>query len=450
MFFMLLGCGSGRPSQRKRSVFEDTCTAEFWIRKMPYPDKSIMSNKQITCFNREIRNRQPQVVQDLAVTAQKEIPGESIQAVINEKQFPQKLLYHKGQQVEESFYDVLLQEMNLKGIKKCSKVQFAYSIRGTSIRSFPSIVFVTDDPTDNEFDLFQETALDPAEPVIILHQSKSRKWCFIQTSFCRGWVPTADLAVAAARKTWLDYLRAEHFLVVTGSRLRLGYNSYSPEISEMEFLMGAKIPLAAQNEVPNVVDNQSTEGCYVVKLPARGKAEELIFKLALIPHVSDVFVGYLPYTKAEVIKQAFKMQGERYGWGGLFKSRDCSAFVRDIYRCFGFQLPRNSREQMLLPGMTFALVGANRQQRKHLLDQLPPGSLLFFPGHVMLYLGKYKDEYYVIHAIAYYGDKKKRDTDGNYVPLPLNAVVVSPLSLRRRRSGEELIMAVTSAIRIER
>jgi cell wall-associated NlpC family hydrolase len=440
------------PSQNKVSYFDDILTTEFWLRKVSHPDKIIMSNKiimskeQIDCFNQEIQKRQSQIVRDLAVH-HNDMPGDSIQSAIKQT-FPQKHLYHQGQQLEKSFYDDLLQEMNVKGLKKTSKVQFAYSIRGASIRSFPSKMFVTDNPSDNEFDLFQETALDPAEPVIILHESKSGEWSFVQTSFFRGWVPAADLAVAGVRHIWLDYLQTARFLVVTGSKLRLGYNPYSPEISELEFMMGAKIPLTAQDEVPDVIDNQSPEGCYVVKLPVQGGNGELTFKQALVPRVSDVSVGYLPYTRAAVIRQAFKMQGERYGWGGLFKSRDCSAFVRDIYRCFGFHFPRNSGEQMLLPGKNFSLTGANRQERRRLLDQLPSGSLLFFPGHVMLYLGKHKDDYYVIHAIAYYGEKEKRDIDGSYIPVSLNAVAVSPLSLRRHRSGEELMMALTSSVQI--
>ncbi|HHV34319.1 MAG TPA: hypothetical protein GXX59_01890 [Syntrophomonadaceae bacterium] len=435
------------PSQRKEPNFDNTHTIKFWLRQASHPDKIMMNDEQIKCFNQEIRSRQPQIMQDLAVH-QEEVPGGSIQAAIK-KTFPQKPLYHKGQRVGKSFYDDLLQEIDVKGVKKVTKVQFAYSIRGTSIRSFPSNMFVTDDPADNEFDLFQETALDPAEPLIILHKSSSGMWCFVQSSFCRGWVFAADVAVAAAREVWLDYLQTEHYLVVTGSRLRLSYNPYSPEISELEFFMGAKAPLAAQDEIPEVIDNQSPEGCHVVKLPVRGRGGELTFKPALVPRVSDVSIGHLPYARAAVIRQAFKVQGERYGWGGLFKARDCSAFVRDIYRCFGFQFPRNTSEQMLLPGKSFSLVGASRQERRHLLGQLPSGSLLFFPGHVMLYLGKHKDDYYVIHAIAYCGDQEKRDTDSSYLPVPLNSVTVSPLSLRRRRSGEELLMALASTIQIE-
>ena len=65
----------------------------------------------------------------------------------------------------------------------------------------------------------------------------------------------------------------------------------------------------------------------------------------------------------------------------------------------------------------------------------------------MLYLGKHKGEYYVIHAIAYYS-KYNPMVDGDLEPVPLNTVTVSPLSLRRRKSGQELLMALTSAIEI--
>lgn len=443
---MQMGCGPGLP-RREEAVSEDNRTAEFWIKKVSDPDRIIMNEKEIAVFNQEIMKTLPQVIKDLAAYPE-EVAGESILDVINEQQYPQKPLYYCGQQLGASFYDGLLQEMNLGGIKSVSKLRCAYTIRRTSIRSFPTRLLVTDDPGDLEFDLFQETALDPAEPVIVLHESVSGKWCFVQASFYKGWVPVADLAVATSREDWLLYLQADSFLVVTGSRLRLGYNPYSPEISELEFFMGARIPLAARDGIPRVVDKQSPSGSYVVKLPTRGRNGELAFKLTLVPRGSDVSVGYLPYTGASVIKQAFKMQGERYGWGGMFNSRDCTAFVRDIYRCFGFHFPRNSREQGSLPGRTVYLADADRKERERQLDGLRPGAVLLMPGHVMLYLGKHQGEYYVIHAIASCGERGKVNPDGSLVPVPLNGVVVTTLSLPRRSNGVELIMSLTSAKQI--
>lgn len=448
---MLSDSSFGKPLPRESRnfpVIEDIRTAEFWVCKTPDSERVLMSNEEIAGFNRGIRDRQLKGGLDLDLR-RGVVTGETVRSAINVKGFPQQPLYHHGQQIESSFDDDLLQEMNIKNIQGVNQVQFAYSIKDTSIRSFPTELFITDDPADHEFDLFQETALGPAEPVIILHQSKSGKWCFVQASGCSGWVLAVDLGVADAFATWFGYLQADPCLVVSGSRLRLGYNPYSPELSELEFMMGARIPLAVREEIPEVIDHQSPEGCYVVKIPIRGAGGRLLFKLALVPCVSDVSIGYLPYTREAMLRQAFKIQGERYGWGGLFHSRDCSSFVRDIYRCFGFRFPRNSGEQMLLPGQKCSLEGADRQERRLLLEQLSAGALLYFPGHVMLYLGKHREEYYVLHAIAYYGEEGRRDAEGSYLPVPLNAVTVSPLSLRRRRSGEELLMALTAGLQIE-
>jgi hypothetical protein len=445
MFSALPGRGGDLPPQPP--YFKDVQTAEFWLRRLAQPERLIMSGEQIVCFNQEIRKRHPQVIRDLAAH-QEELPGVCIEEMLKEREFPSKPLYHQGQPLEQPFFDSLLQEMNLQGLESVCKMKYAYSIRSTSVRSFPSDLFITDDPADQEFDLFQETSLDPAEPLVILHESRSKRWIFAQSSFCRGWISARRLAVAASRRIWLAYLHEERLLTVTGSRLRLGYNPYSPGISELEFKMGARIPLAAREEIPEAIDNQSPIGCYVVKLPVHDSLGELTFKPALVPSAGDVSIGYLPYTRGAVIRQAFKMHGERYGWGGLFNSRDCSAFVRDIYRCFGFQFPRNSREQGLLPGNSFSPAGASRRRRQRLLEQIGTGAILFFPGHVMVYLGKHRDEYYVIHAIAYFGDQEKGDADGGCLPAPLNAVTVSPLSLRRR-SGEELLMALAALIEIE-
>jgi len=165
----------------------------------------------------------------------------------------------------------------------------------------------------------------------------------------------------------------------------------------------------------------------VVKIPTRDDNGNLKFEYALIPRNADVNLGYLPYTKANIIKQAFKFQGERYGWGGMFNGRDCSAFIMDIYRSMGIKLPRNSSEQGKLAAGIYHEFPKTMtlRERQKIFDKLEPGTGLYMSGHAMLYLGKYKGEYYMIHDFSGFYTKE----NNKMVFKNVWEVAVTPLSL---------------------
>lgn len=445
---LLFGIPAGSPSGRSATGINyappEALRPDFWIARLPEPNRVIMSSSEIATFNRKIIAKLPDTVYDLKLYPPS-LPAEKLRGLLTEGTYPQKELYHNGRRLDSAYFEKLRQEMNLSGIGEENPVGYGFTVRRTDLRAFPTADVVTARPGDREFDLFQETAVDPAEPVLVLHRSSSGEWYFVQVYNYRGWMPAANVALADCREEWQSYLDASSFLVVTGSRLRLGYNPYSPELSELEFSMGAKIPLADRKEIPQAVDNQSPCGNYVVKLPVRLGSGGLAFKPALVPLGSDVNQGFLPCTRANIIRQAFKMQGERYGWGGMFNSRDCSAFVLDVFRSFGFRFPRNADEQEASAGKTVSFPGKDEQERSRLLKGLPAGALLYLPGHVMLYLGEYKGSHYVIHSISACGDPKKKNSDGTLGRIPLNGVVVTDLSLRRVSNGKTLLESLTTA-----
>src|SRR5690606_33093221 len=82
-----------------------------------------------------------------------------------------------------------------------------------------------------------------------------------------------------------------------------------------------------------------------VQLPLRDAEGRLSFTSALLPLSADVHQGYLPFTANNIIGQAFKFLGERYGWGHDYNGRDCTGFISEIFRSFGFLMPRNSGQQ---------------------------------------------------------------------------------------------------------
>ncbi|MEW6173396.1 MAG: SH3 domain-containing protein [Bacillota bacterium] len=417
---------------------------DYWINKIPDPDKVIMTPLEISDFNKEIINTLPGKVYNLS-DYQVSISRSRLTSLI-QKPFPTGPVYIKGGQVAHEYYGTLKNLMNLSGIKDDNRIEYAFTVRRTNIRTFPTTDAVSEEPDDREDDVFQETAVLPAEPVIILHRSSDDQWCFVQTYNYRGWVSANDVAVGTDRGVWLDYRQAKEFLVVTGSRVRLNQNPYSPELSELEFGMGSKIPLADPAEVPSLIDGQSPSGNYVVKLPVRDQDGRLSFKMALLPASSDVSEGYLPYTRANIIRQAFKMQGERYGWGGMLNGRDCSSLIMDLYRTFGFNLPRNAGEQEVTAGKTFRFDGsiANRQA---LLRKLSPGAALYFPGHVMLYLGEDKGRFYVISSLGSYARFKEGEPKPKVIRV--RGVVVNDLTITRK-NGKQWIEQLTTGKQFEK
>ena len=90
--------------------------------------------------------------------------------------------------------------------------------------------------------------------------------------------------------------------------------------------------------------------------------------------------------RQEVASYALNFVGNPYKWGGtsLTKGADCSGFVQSIYRQFGYELPRVSKDQAKSAGY---------MNVKPDLAHLLPGDLIFYTDkkgvvdHVALYIG---------------------------------------------------------------
>jgi cell wall-associated NlpC family hydrolase len=90
---------------------------------------------------------------------------------------------------------------------------------------------------------------------------------------------------------------------------------------------------------------------------------------------------YGPWYQRMIVQNAFRLLGIPYKFGGnTIYGVDCSAFVMDVYRSVGIDLPRTAREQA-----QFGFYVPPYQWQ--------PGDLLFFqtyapyPSHVAIYLG---------------------------------------------------------------
>ncbi len=440
MFMLILLCSIWlSPFSRANCsvpVSDDRMTESgFWVAKLPAPDAVVMSEKQIQSYSRAIQKAMPEIVVDLQ-RYPLALDKKTLTRYVTTAVLPKDTVYQNDTPAGAEFTNELRMQINLSGIQDSNPVQYGYTVKRANIRTFPTDEGVFAAPGDREFDLFQETAVDPAAPVLVLYRSLRKDWLFVQTGNYRGWLPAEAVAITAAQKQWLDYMNSPRYLVVTGSRLQIPGNSRDDR--PLTFEMGAKLPLAQVN------GSETVKNSYSVLLPVRNPDGKLVFRNCSVPANADVHMGYLPYTKANVIRQAFKFYGQPYGWGGLHNDVDCSSFVMDVYRSFGVLLPRNADQQEVAVGKILRFKTADYASRAKELLWLQPGATLHMDGHVMLYLGKDKERYYIIHALASYGDAGQPNGDGTLGRAETMKVVVSDLDLQRR-NGNTFLESLTVA-----
>jgi hypothetical protein len=163
--------------------------------------------------------------------------------------------------------------------------------------------------------------------------------------------------------------------------------------------------------------------------------------MALISQHYSVSVGFLPMTQGNILDVAFSCLGNRYGWAGMLQSYDCSLYTRTIYRCFGFELPRNTTWQQLVPNTKVDLSQMTDEEKEKYIETLPVGSLLYFSGHTMVYVGTVDGVNYVISALG-----SASDSVGKLNVKSQYCVAVNPLTVRRKNGNTWLNNLISAVV----
>ena len=434
LMFPLLPSGIAAPvgDGRLPGVADAMLKADFWLAKLSSPRQVVLEPAGIVAFNRAIVQALPQVVEDLDGFPLA-VDRASLRQWLAAERLPRgQERYSDGTLLTAGFYDQLERNLNLQAIRDANPVAWGFVVRRSDLRTFPTDAAASEDDESDDFDLFQETAVNIAEPLAVLHRSADGKWLYVQLVNYRGWLRSDDVAMAADRQTW-QARRALPFVVITGTKVAPRDAVMGKPVADWRAGMGAKLPFFGMKK----------EG-YQVEIPRRDAQGAVIWQKAWIHGKADVSVGYLPYTRANVLRQAFKMLGEHYGWGGLNEGRDCSSFIMDIYNVFGIRAPRNADQQEAVPGRRIVLRGiGDVASRYALLTQASPGATLHMRNHVMLYLGEHNGKHYAIHSLGSYGDASRPRSDGSLPRIGVMQIVVGDLDLPLR-SGRRFIEVLTS------
>ncbi|MBU3071792.1 C40 family peptidase [Clostridium estertheticum] len=415
-------------------------SASFWMRDLTDATEIILSIDGIEKLNNNLKSIIPSLY-DLANEGDTIASKPLIDLIQSYKLFTKDMFDSNGKLIPTDYFEEIIRNTNLDKINDYTTIEYGISIKKTSVRSFPieSPIFSSLEHSKiNNFDRFQETSCFPFEPVLILHKSLDKKWYFVKIYNYFGWVKSNDIALAKNKKQISNYSKSKEFLMVIAKETTLTINEKDSTPITIKCGMGTKLFLLNHNQ-SNMMDN------YVIKYPTSDISGNLIFKNATIDNTEDIINGNLPYTRYNIINQALKFIDTPYDWGDKFSGKDCSSFILTIYKCFGLLLPRNAEQQE----NSFAnkknsikfKKNNSLKNRYSLMDKLKPGASLFLEGHVMMYLGKYKNTHYMIHSFSGYSIKN----GSNYETRSALQVAISTIDLIST-SGTPFIQKFTSAV----
>jgi len=296
----------------------------------------------------------------------------------------------KGSVIPAAVYNKWIENADYDNID--SKKYKAITIRRTDVKALPtSSAFYRDPRKTGEgfpFDYNQNSALHINIPLYISHFSKDKQWAFVRASYAFGWVKTSDLALVDSH--FIETFQNGNYAMVIKDNLRL-YNK-NKDVSLVK--VGALFPIAEDQRY------------IVASRDAKGRAH---IEKVQVQKPNILAQKPLPFTPKNVAMLAKEFYGEPYGWGGSYECRDCSATTRDFLGAFGIFLRRNSSKQAL-DGKSIPIRGLEKHtKKKKIIQEAEPfRSLLYVPGHIVLYLGQYKGEPVIMHT--YWGIRKKDTT----------------------------------------
>ncbi len=405
-------------------VTEEMLDPAYWISLQERPDEIIMTAKEIERLNANIRVRtvslkdfygKPDPLKEgYDVAAREGLHANPIlpldqPGVLNDGSLREwlehmrEMLYapvplygsvefydHRNALWDVKMKDALAPKLNIEGVPATITREYGVIIRHAEMRLHP-----TDTPAfsaaDGRLDRFALTDLNIGDPVCVLHESSDGEYLFVESPVAKGWVKAEDIAIGS-RNDIRALTSGDKFVLARANRVPV-YGDPGRKRFDRWLYCSARLPL----------EGDAAAG-YTVTLPVRGTDGSLILARGYLKPDADVSVGYLPYTKRNIIEQIFRLYGTPYGWHGREGMRDCSGTIRALMRCFGIVTGKNpsiilsstDRQVRIDPSLS-------REEKMKVAAQIEPVvTVAGNSGHIVLFLGKAKNGMlYFIHQAGW-------------------------------------------------
>ena len=394
--------------------------ADYWIKEGH--DQVLMTPEQIEEFNKN--NKGVIKASDKTILPHPDeyedtLDGKVLRSFLkdNEKAVPKdpSKYFLNGKPTTAEYWQELAALSNIDGVPETINVRYGFTTKRMTLRQFPTEDRVFDSKSDRYYDSILFSECMPYMPVVVLHESKDGNYLYAVFDSFAAWVRKDAIAFCKDKADW--QARQNHLVLPMGTRMEL-------------------VPV---NQAPQSISQRTTYGDYVVKVPSRGIDGNIKEEYVLIPVSDDVNVGFLPLTPANIVRQAMKLQGDRYGWGGDLQANDCTGITREIYRCFGVLLTRTGQSGSKGVAKT-DMSKMNDKKKLEVIEKLTPGSLISMPGHMMIYLGTVNGKPYVISACGTFVDPAPGSTEARHP----NSVIICNLYVRTRGLKTWLAISTTA------
>lgn len=388
-------------------VTQEMCSPDYWAAGMEAPDALLAGAEEIARLNaaalaasggnmHDLRSL-PEVFDGLARC--KSLPAG---AAADAAYYLGWTWDETGKKLTQADFDKIVANCVDPDATEEMPLRYGVAVNRSTLVTFPYEGQILDDPVDYDFDYQALVGIRVNEPVAVYTTSADGKFYQVCNSCCAGWMRVEDVALCADREEWLSAwdVPAEKRLVFWGDKMYTDYSMTAPETSGRLITMGTVLERMDAQEADALVINRLPLHNYAVYLPVRNDDGSYAKVPALINASERLSEDYLPLTGRNLAAVALASLGDAYGWGASLNNEDCSSLNRSVYLCFGLDLPRNGNWQWTLDLAKADAAYMTTEEKLAVLDQMPLGTLLNFPGHQMMYLGRANGKYYVVSAVS--------------------------------------------------
>lgn len=393
----------------------DFSSAGFWISKLSNPDKVFFKHSEIEQMNRKILNNG---LGTTNITKFSEYFDKTRLTKILKNRLTwitglPKIVDENGKTVNRKVFEDVQKTIDLN--KPFYKVMYAITTKYNEVRILPTDIAAYSSVNSIDIDRLQEESIDLGTPVAVICQTKDKKWSYIFTRNEDGWVKTENLAFTN-KSTISKWIKNKEIAVAVLPKVDIFSNKEMTKYHS-HIRMGTQLPFISRTRKDR----------FCVAIPVADEKGNLVLKKGYTSS-TGMNKGFLECTQRNILMLAFNHLNSPYGWGGYNGEQDCSGYLGQIFNCFGIFLPETSVQKIKCGfGIDLNTIGDLHKKEKCILQNAIPGlSFLYFPGHIMLYIGQDNDKAYIIHAVW---GISKYNKNNEMSTMYINKIIVSDLSL---------------------